>query len=117
MGRSVLLVDDSESSRVVLALLLEDEGFQVEVAGSFKEAKATLSRGGAWDLVVLDQQLGDGRGSDLLPLLRERAPGARAVLVSGSTEDPALSRAGFDAVIGKATPFPEMLAQVTRLLG
>jgi CheY-like chemotaxis protein len=32
------LVDDDESNRLTLSALLEDEGFQVDVAASFVEA-------------------------------------------------------------------------------
>ncbi|AKT35986.1 response regulator [Chondromyces crocatus] len=116
MARSVLLVDDDNSSRVVLSLLLEEEGFEVEPASSFAEAKKRLSRGHAYDLVLLDQQLGDGRGSDLVPLVRQQSPNARVVLVSGNVTHVA-GVESFDGVIAKASGFPDMLAQIVRLLG
>ncbi|EYF02347.1 response regulator [Chondromyces apiculatus DSM 436] len=113
----MLLVDDDNSSRVALMLLLEEEGFVVETAVSFADAKARIGRGTRYDLVLLDQQLGDGRGSDLLPLVREHSPGARVVLVSGNAKHATVDVSGFDAVIEKAAGFPEMLAQMVHVLG
>lgn len=117
MQRAVLLVDDDESSRVVLSVLLEDEGFRVDMAGSVAEARAMLAGEQGYHLVMLDQHLGDGRGTDLLALVRARAPGAKALLISGSVEEGEVDLAGFDAVIGKSTGFPELLAHIRRLLG
>jgi CheY-like chemotaxis protein len=112
MGLSVLLVDDDESSRIVLSALLEDEGFRVEVAASFAEAEARLSSGARYDLVLLDQHLGDGRGTELLPLARERAQGARVLLVSGSVDQDGADDAGFDGVVPKGASFPDLLARI-----
>jgi CheY-like chemotaxis protein len=113
---SVLLVDDDAANRLVLAALLEDEGFRVDVAGSFAAASLKLSAGGArYDLVLLDEDLGDGRGTDLVPRVRARLPGARVVLVSGAAEEGG-ARARFDAVLAKGAGFPELLAELQRLL-
>jgi CheY-like chemotaxis protein/anti-sigma regulatory factor (Ser/Thr protein kinase) len=112
-GLRLLLVDDDQSNLLTLSVLLEGEGFVVDVAASFAAAKAQLAAAGArYDLVVLDQNLGDGHGSALLPLVRERMPEAKALLISGDTAGEALSAAGFDAVLIKSTPFPELLAKV-----
>ncbi len=120
MKRSVLLVDDDESSRLVLSVLLEDEGFQVDAVGSFAEAKARLLGGPGYDLALLDQHLGDGRGTDLLPFVRAQARGERggkALLLSGSVDEAEALRAGFDAGVPKGVGFPDLIALVRRLLG
>lgn len=104
---AVLLVDDDESNRITLSALLEDEGFAVDVAASCAEARRRFEAG-RYDLVILDQRLGDGTGSDLLPEVRARLPGARVVAVSGSAGDAPAVRAGFDARLDKGTSFPEV---------
>lgn len=107
----LLLVDDDQSNLVTLAVLLEGEGFVVDTAASFAAAKPMITDDGArYDLVLLDQNLGDGRGSALLPLVRARMPEAKALLISGSVGDEDLSAAGFDAILIKSTPFPDLLA-------
>lgn len=114
----LLLVDDDESNRLTLSVLLEDEGYEVDTAASFAEARARLlDPGAAYDGVLLDQHLGDGLGVDLLEVLRGNLPEAKAVLISGSIREPEGASFGADAVLPKATPFPEALAIIRRALG
>lgn len=117
--KRVLLVDDDASNHLTLSVLLEDEGLHVDIAVSFAEAKACLlAEGASYDLVLLDQQLGDGKGSDLLPIVRDRMPRAKAVLVSGSLgSGEQASVAGFDALLIKGMPLPELLGLIRRSLG
>ncbi|WP_437957851.1 response regulator [Sorangium sp. So ce119] len=118
MSAAVLLVDDDEASRVVLAALLEDEGFQVDVAGSFSEAGRMLAAEGArYDLALLDQHLGDGRGADLIGPLRARLPRARAVLLSGTGGHDLGGARAPDAALSKGLAFPELLEELRKLLG
>ncbi len=97
----VLLVDDNGSNRVTLGLLLEDEGLQVELAGSLAEGREALCRHGAsYDLVLLDLHLGDGLGTKLVPIARDKMPGARVMLISGSVGEHEVPReVGFDGVL------------------
>jgi len=97
----ILLADDDEGNRVTLAALLEDEGHLVDVAGSFAEASRALATE-SYDVALLDQHLGDGLGSDLLPLARARL--ARVVFLSGSAEIE-----GLGPVFLKGRPFGELL--------
>jgi DNA-binding response OmpR family regulator len=114
----LLLVDDDESNRLTLSVLLEDEGYEVDTAASFTEARAKLlGPAAAYDGVLLDQHLGDGLGLDLLEVVRGNLPGAKAVLISGSIREPEGTSSGADAVLPKATPFPEALAILRRTLG
>ncbi len=107
----VLLVDDDESVRITLAALLEDEGFSVELAGSSAEARSRISEGSRYDLVLLDQNLGDGLGIDLVPRLRAEVPMARIVLLSGVEADP--SDPSVDARVAKGEA-PEALFRALR---
>lgn len=113
---TLLLVDDNESVRRTIAAVLVAEGFAVETAGSFGEAREKLTAAeGAYSLVVLDHHLGDGLGTDLIPLVRGRSPDTRIVLLSGS--DDALSgTGGADARFAKGDDFDAMLALFDRLL-
>ena len=80
----ILYVDDDASNRLTFSALLEDEGFEVEEAASFAEAKQVLESGRQWRIVLLDYRLGDGIGTALVPLVRERVPRAKVVMLSGS---------------------------------
>jgi two-component system, NtrC family, response regulator AtoC len=66
----VLVLDDDALIRTVLSDRLERSGHVVRVAGTIAEARAML-RAGIPDLALLDIQLPDGSGTDLLPELVE----------------------------------------------
>lgn len=113
----LLLVDDDSGNRVTLAILLEEDGFEVELAASFREAESRISAPEArYDVVLLDQHLGDGLGSDLVPMLREKVPSAKLVLISGSIGEHDLRSAGFDSLLPKATQYSEILELIQGML-
>lgn len=115
--KRLLLVDDDESNRVSLAALLEDEGFDVTAAASYAEGKAALAVALPYDVALLDQNLGDGTGTDLLREVRAKMPSTKAILVSGSVSEEVRARSGFDAHIAKGSAgFPEILAAVEAVL-
>jgi len=64
-GPYVLVVDDEPDIRMLLRDVLEDEGYEVALAGSVAEAK-TVRRARRPDLVLLDVWMPDGDGVSLL---------------------------------------------------
>ena len=110
----ILHAEDQESNRITLTALLEEEGFRVTEAASAGEARARLAEGQSYDLVLLDLNLGDGLGTELVPLVRERHPAARVILLTGNLTDavPAV-----DAVLPKGSTFPELLELIRRTVG
>lgn len=112
----LLLVEDDEGNRVTLAALLEDEGFTVDCATSRAEALSILEQAVTpYDAVLLDYALGDGDGSDLIPVIRRLFPGAKVVAMSASV--PAELTFGPDASLPKGAYFPDFLAALRALLG
>jgi DNA-binding NtrC family response regulator len=115
--KRILLVDDSDSNRMVLGSLLEDEGLEVVSAASFAQAREQLAAsGGAFDIVMVDQHLGDGLGSNLVPLVRQQAPGAKVMLISGSADEDVAKETVFDATVPKGRDFRDVLALMHELL-
>lgn len=105
----VLLLDDSNLYRGALAAMLEHAGLEVIEARHLSEARTLLHRG-AYDLAVLDLQLDDGLGSDLIPDLRAHAPAAHVVLL---TSDPAAaSSSGADLVLSKQLDPADLIARL-----
>ena len=82
----ILLVDDDESARLTLAVLLEDEGFAVEEAARLAEARERLEAMPSCDLAILDRRLPDGAGTELIDLIRESHPRARIATLSGEAD-------------------------------
>jgi DNA-binding response OmpR family regulator len=114
----VLLVEDSEPNRFTLASLLEDEGLEVHQAESFAAASAILGAEGVdYDLVILDENLGDGFGTQLVPKVRARVPQACVMLVSGRVEEGGFGAdIGVDAILAKGSNFDDILAALRRLV-
>ena len=77
----VLVVDDEEVIRDILATLLEREGWQVTTASTAARALA-LFEAEPHDVVLLDLMLPDRSGLDLLRDMRRRDPDAVVVIVT-----------------------------------
>jgi two-component system, NtrC family, response regulator AtoC len=72
MTHSVLLIDDERAFRSITASALENEGYEVTVAGSGAEGER-LWRQRPADFAIIDRRLPDGDGLDLLERLRSDA--------------------------------------------
>ena len=85
-GRSVLLVEDDEALAEVVATLLDDEGLNVARATTAAEA---ITRGTDLrpDIIVLDVQLPDGSGIDVVTAFSKRWTLARTPVVVYSVVD------------------------------
>jgi two-component system, response regulator RegA len=112
----LLLVDDDESNRLTLSALLEDDGFSVDCAVSFADATRLLeSQAPAYDAILLDHSLGDGFGSDLIPLIRRVLPRAKVIAMSGSAGADRMRRAA-DVELPKGLHFPDFLCRLQAIL-
>ena len=82
----VLLIDDHPLILSALKTVIQGLGDDVTVvgAGSAAAARATLQGDAEFDLVLLDLQLGDANGFDLLAELRVAYPALPVVVVSAS---------------------------------
>ena len=116
----ILLVDDHEIVRRGLRQLLAeawpDAGFG-EVGG-LPAAREALGRQ-AWDLVLLDINLPDGSGLDLLSETRQRCPGAAVLVLSSYPEQEFAVRAfklGAAGYLTKSSVAEEMLVAAQRVL-
>ncbi|MBA2713376.1 MAG: response regulator transcription factor [Rubrobacteraceae bacterium] len=117
----VLLVDDHSAFREPFALLLDQEpDFEVvATAGSLCEARDALQatpRG--IDLAVLDLDLPDGLGTDLIEDLRAKSPQAMSLVLTGLSERTQLAlaiEAGVAGVIGKTSRVDEIVRAARKL--
>jgi CheY-like chemotaxis protein len=109
--RSVLVVDDDPQLLRLMARLFDSAGHRTLTAANLPDALALFDAPGtAIDLAVLDVNLaasGGGGAAELLPLLRDRAPGLEVVLISGD-ELPASLEQALSANGGRflRKPFP-----------
>ncbi len=116
----ILLVDDHEIVRRGLRQLLAETWPQAEFGevGRLPAAREALSRHD-WDLVLLDINLPDGSGLDLLSEARERCPRAAVLVLSSYPEQEFAVRAfklGAAGYLTKASVAEEMLVAARRVL-
>lgn len=116
---SVLVVDDNLDIGNIIALALEDSGYQVHVALDLSEAERAYQSFGA-DVVICDLMLPDGLGSELL--LRLSSEGQcggypASILMSSHPDAPQhVKQSGADAYIPKPFDLDELCSTVDRLL-
>ncbi len=93
MKQRILVVDDDDAMREMMALALVKEGYRVERAGTAAEGIAALGET-PFDLVVADIYLGDGTGLDLVDAIGVRQGDTRIILVTarGSVETATFAR-------------------------
>lgn len=80
----VLLVDDVPELRLLVRLTLEEDP-EIRVVGEATNGRAGVQMAGEVDpdLVLLDLSMPDMDGLEAIPLIREQAPRARVVVLSG----------------------------------
>jgi len=106
----VLIIDDDESGRQVMELLLRKAGFEVRSAANGAEGRI-LVQNGRFDLALVDLLLPDCSGIDLLKDIRETAPQAEVVMITGhaSPESAVMAmKAGAFDYITKPINFEEL---------
>ena len=83
MIQQLLIIEDDPALGQMLAMHFEDVGFAVEVAQTCRSGLERSSRRSHVDLVLLDQQLPDGQGSDLIAPLLKADPDLPVVMMTG----------------------------------
>jgi PAS domain S-box-containing protein len=114
----ILVVDDDEGTRKSLVLLLKRKGFEIEYAGTGKEALA-IAQGRPIDLTLLDIKLPDIEGVELLAPLKKTNPDMSIIMITGfaSVESAVQSlTAGASGYITKPIDLDEMLARIKNAL-
>ena len=81
-ARSLLILDDDAPFRNRLARAMEKRGFDVIAVPSLSDARDII-RDVSPAFAVLDLRVEDGNGLDLVPMVRDRRPEARVVVLTG----------------------------------
>jgi DNA-binding response OmpR family regulator len=114
----LLLVEDDEALRHILARHLRGVGFLVVEAASAEEATEALQHGLRPGLVILDVNLPGDNGWDLVrsPALRRAGP-PPVVIASALTISPRrLAEFGIAGYLPKPFPLETLVATVERLM-
>ena len=108
---NILLVDDEEALRLVVAERLTDEGFDVVEAASGEAALEQLQRF-AFDVIISDLRLPGLDGRQVIDAALERYPGILAIVVTGyATVKDAVDiiKRGASDFVAKPFQFDELL--------
>jgi len=82
MFTTVLVVDDDPKMRELLTQILENEQYIVETASNGKEAVKTC-KGTPIDVALIDIELPDTKGTELLGKLKEIQPKMVRIIITG----------------------------------
>jgi two-component system NarL family response regulator len=115
----VLVVDDHVALTMALSFVFAQQD-DLEVVGSaatLAEARRLLAQGLRYDVALVDLQLGDGSGLDLIPELAAVNRGGGVIVLSGTINDRSRAlavAAGASGMLDKAAASPAVIADHIR---
>jgi two-component system CheB/CheR fusion protein len=115
----VLLLEDEEDNREMLAMCLDRAGYRVVQAGCGRDALAALERE-SFDAAIMDIGLPDMSGVEVGRRARQQYPTLRLVAVTGfgtQSDREQLHTAGFDAHLVKPVEVSKLRAALETLVG
>jgi len=119
-GQSILVGEDDEQVRMLVTVVLEDLGYQVEVVGDANGAIPILQSARGIDLLITDVGLPGLNGRQLAEIARQSRPVLPILFMTGYAEK-AQERAAFletgMAMIAKPFLLDEFSAAVRQSLG
>lgn len=117
--RTILLVDDENATRRLLAALLTRLGFRVIEVDSGRAATEILRTSLDIDLIITDQFMADGDGWDVLEMAKQTHPEVATVLMSAAPPSPPEGwplNVGFAASLLKPVDHDVLLRRIGDLL-
>jgi PAS domain S-box-containing protein len=101
MKPKILVIDDEKSLRFTFQRFLADEGYEVDTAADYNEARQCIDEE-SYDVVFSDILLGDKTGIDVLRAIKEKVPLCPVIMVTGypniETASEALRLGAFDYI-------------------
>jgi DNA-binding response OmpR family regulator len=114
----ILVVDDDRAILKLITRVLRDESYAVDTASTGEEAR-TLALVNEYDGIILDLQLGDRHGFEILQELRRNGKPTPVLLYSGRADTETIVRgldAGADDYVVKPVSNEELRARVRTLI-
>src|SRR6476659_3263943 len=114
----ILIVDDDRAILKLMTRVLGDEAYAIDTAATGEEAR-TLALVHEYDGIILDLQLGDRHGFEILQELRRSGRRTPVLLYSGRADSESIVRgldAGADDYVVKPVSNEELKARVRTLI-
>ena len=117
MARKILVVDDEQSMRDTLQIMLEKEGFEVDTAGDGREALKKFEQK-RFDLVITDLKMPGLDGIGMLNAFQNRGDTPVIVMTAYATKDQAIASLNLGASFFIEKPFKkqELMNYVSRAI-
>jgi len=115
---SVLIIDDEQEIRESILELLRMEGYSADAAPTAEEGLKKVE-GGVFDLVLLDINLPDRNGLELLKVIKHEAPEVGVIMITAYDSSQMAfqaSREGAESYITKPWDNDKLLLEVRNLL-
>jgi len=116
-ARKVLIIEDEGDMCLLLNILLEGKGMDVDHVKSIAQAEEYFLQEKP-SLILLDNRLPDGFGLDYISTIKEKNPEAKVIMISGvdiAAKDVALEN-GADTFLEKPFTRAQLFDSVTGLL-
>ncbi len=95
---NILIVDDDTALVSMLALHFEECGFSVSKSHNCRDTRALILER-KFDLALVDYQLPDGTGLELLSTLRKTTPQLKIIIMSGIDDPEFEDRLGMNGLL------------------
>lgn len=118
-GPRILIVDDQSSNVRLLEHTLRRAGYGEVMSTTEPRTVTELHRQHHYDLILLDLQMPDLNGFEVmgqLQAIRPENPVSILVLSADGTQTPAVFEAGADSFLGKPFRLPEVVERVQLML-
>ncbi|WP_343691247.1 response regulator [Chitinophaga sp.] len=115
--RKVLIIEDEGDLCLLINILLDGKGMEVEHVQSIAKAEEYLLHEQP-SLILLDNRLPDGFGIDFLSVVKKEYPAIKVIMISGvdaAAQDVALEN-GADAFLRKPFTKAQLQQTITELL-
>lgn len=113
--KTLLCVDDNQSSLNICKIILEDFGYKVSTASSAREGLEIFASN-VIDAVILDYQMPEMNGELVAAEMRRTKPGVPILMLSGCVSLPETALQLVDGYVAKGDPVEFMLLAVHQVL-
>jgi len=116
--RQILIVDDENDLRTLLSHVLTNAGYEIKSASDGEEAISMLSKY-KFDLTLLDIQMPNVNGIQVLKFIKQHSPTTKAIMLTGYADlKNAMEAKEFGACdfIGKPYKLDDILSTIERIL-
>ena len=112
--KRILLADDEEVVRKTVRLVLGFQGYEVIEATDGEDAVEKYFAGPTFDLLLLDVDMPRTNGLAALRRIRERDPGVKVIVLSGTPQKPDVTDVAF---VQKPFDYHQFLRIIREMLG